>query len=95
MRSTLWIIMISFCLTGCSEMRIIGNAAMRELQADAVVVNWNKTVTTGAKDVVEPEPVKSAKVKSFSSYRKNHLAKTMPTKGLWERKGSTMAANIL
>jgi hypothetical protein len=83
MKPTYWIVLLSFCLTGCSEMRVIGSAAMRELRADAVAVNWTKTVTA-AMDVAKPE----AKVKSFSAFRKTQLANKTQTKGLWEKHGS-------
>ena len=87
MRSTLWIIMISFCLAGCSEMRIIGNAAVRELRAESVAVNWN-IAAPGAMVVAEPDLLATAKVKSFSSFRRTQTAKKTPVKGLWEKHGS-------
>lgn len=83
MRPTFWIVLLSFCLTGCSEMRVIGNAAMRELRADAVAVNWSKTVPA-AMEVAKSE----VKVRSFSAFRRTQLANKTQTKGLWEKHGS-------
>lgn len=83
MRSTFWILLLSFCLTGCSEMRVIGSAALRELRADAVAVNWSKT-EPAAREVAKSE----AKVKSFSAFRKTQLANKTQTRGLWEKHGS-------
>ena len=59
-------------------MRVIGNAAMRELRADAVVVNWS---------IAEPDLPEPVKVKTFSSFRGAKMAKKEPVKGLWEKHG--------
>lgn len=83
MRTTFWILLLSFCLTGCSEMRVIGSAALRELRADAVAVNWSKTAPA-AVEVAKTE----AKVKSFSGFRRTQLANKTQTRGLWEKRGS-------
>lgn len=83
MRPTFWIVLLSFCLTGCSEMQVIGSAALRELRADAVAVNWSRTVPA-AIEVAKPE----ARVKSFSAFRRTQLANKAQTKGLWEKHGS-------
>ena len=83
-------ILIVFCLTGCSEMKVIGKAAMRELRADAVGVNWDKTVavkkapTAQALALLQTQP---AKVKTFSAYRKNPSSTKTQIKGLWEQHG--------
>lgn len=87
MRFTLWIIMISICLTGCSEMRVIGNAAMREFRADAVAVNWSKD-RQGAINSDKLALIAPAKERSFSSYRGARMAKKAPIKGLWEKRRS-------
>lgn len=83
MRPTFWVVLLSFCLTGCSEMRVIGSAALRELRADAVAVNWTKTVPA-AIEVAKPE----AKVRTFSAFRSSQLPNKTQTKGLWEKHGS-------
>lgn len=85
---------ITFCLAGCSELQVIGDAAMRELRADAVAVNWKTTersqVGTELSQVVKDgrgEQVASVKVKKFSAFRMQK-AKKAPVKGLWEQQGS-------
>jgi len=78
---------IVFCLSGCSEMNVIGNAAMRELRADGVSVNWNKTVADKETLMAQNQALMrtaSAKEKTFSSFRKNPTSKTTQVKGLWE-----------
>ena len=83
-------IMIVFCLTGCSEMKVIGNAAMRELRADAVGVKWDKTVevkktpTAQALALLQTTP---ARKQTFSSFRKDPTSTKTQKKGLWEQHG--------
>jgi len=82
---------IVFCLSGCSEMKVIGNAAMRELRADAVSVNWNKTVAINKTPMAQTQALvqtASAKEKTFSAFRKNPTNKRTQMKGLWEQQGS-------
>lgn len=85
------LIMIVFCLSGCCEMKVIGNAAMRELRADAVRVNWDKTVevkmipTAQAQALLQTKP---AKERNFSAFRKNPTSTKIQAKGLWEKRRS-------
>lgn len=77
-------------LCGCSEMRIIGAAAMRELEADAMPVKWAKTAE--AKNTHHDGRYASRKVAPvrpmyFSSYRSNMASSKPAVKGLWERGG--------
>jgi len=87
MKKTLGIILMIFCLTGCSEMRVIGSAAMRELHADAIPVNWTKTEPQQVRVAKKDNLVRVAdlKVKSFSSFRSSPSASKKPVKGLWEQ----------
>lgn len=89
MRHILGIILMMLCLTGCSELRVIGSAALRELQADAIPVNWAKS--TPNRTVIEKrEPDKivvSARAKTFSSFRSTQVERKRPVKGLWEQHG--------
>jgi len=91
MRVTIGCIIIIYCLTGCSEMRVIGNAAVRELRADAVSVNWKtsqpdkQASEEGAKEHARYAAVK---VKTFSSIRRGSTDKRKQVKGLWEGHGS-------
>jgi hypothetical protein len=78
------------CLSGCSELRVIGSAAMRELHADAMPVNWKKTTperTYTAKRDAGMVVVASNKIKSFSSFRSAPVDGKRPVKGLWEQHG--------
>lgn len=86
MRPILWIALMSICLTGCSEMRVMGNAALRELHAEYVPVDRNR-------EAVVPVASKSvrfatAKVRTFSSFRSVKMADKVEIKGLWEHHGS-------
>lgn len=88
MRTKIEFIIIMLCLTGCSEMRIIGNAAVRELSANAVSLNWNKTAADPAEKSGRGkalEPLAVAEEKSFSSFRKSTVNQKKQTKGLWEQ----------
>lgn len=92
MRTKIEFIIIMLCLTGCSEMRIIGNAAVRELSANAVSLNWNKTAADPAEKSGRGKGVETpavAEEKSFSSFRKNTINKKTQTKGLWEQGSRT------
>jgi len=69
-------------LTSCSELKIIGNAAMKELKAEAISTEWlayntpeepATTVEIARKDT-RPSPPPWARVASAKSVRK----------GLWE-----------
>lgn len=78
-------------LCGCSEMRTIGAAAMRELRADAVPVNWKKTVEQPRVNQGEhyaSSRFEPARPLYFSTYRTN-LASSKTAKpavkGLWEQ----------
>ena len=84
-------ISIVFCLSGCSEMKVIGNAAMRELRADAVSVNWDRTVAVKKTPTAQAQALlqtASAKDKTFSAFRKNPTSTKTQMKGLWEKRGS-------
>lgn len=89
MKLSLWMIMMMSCLTGCSELRVIGSAAMRELHAEAIPVNWNKSMPERtAVDRRGTEIVLAdVKVKSFSTFRSSPMAAKRPVKGLWEQRG--------
>lgn len=89
MKRLLGILITMLCLTGCSELRVIGSAAMRELHAEAMPVNWNKSTperTSIAKRDAEMV-VASNKIKSFSSFRSAPTDRRKPVKGLWEQHG--------
>lgn len=91
MRYFLGMMMLLLCMNGCSEMRIIGVAAIRELRADAVSVNWQKsesgevTLEQGSSRV---EYVAAVRERTFSSFRHSHLSMNRPLKGLWEQRGA-------
>lgn len=87
MKAIVGSVMITCCLVGCSELKVIGDATIRELRADAIAVNWSKTEGTHQENKVPLEQVASVKVKSFSSFRKQKV-KNAPVKGLWEQSGS-------
>ncbi|KAF0219501.1 MAG: hypothetical protein FD174_1961 [Geobacteraceae bacterium] len=74
-------------LTGCSELQIIGRAAVKELQVEAINVEWtayqqqeelatqqNKTIV--AKAVVNPS----------SASEQKKVQQDKQQKGLWERR---------
>lgn len=89
MRLQMSIVLALICLTGCSELRVIGAAAMRELRAEAVPVNWNKSVPERP-SFRSDEPlvmVADGKVRSFSSFRSSSKGLKRPVKGLWEQHG--------
>lgn len=92
MKVTIGLILVVFCLTGCSEMQIIGNAAMREMHADSLRVNWASSapVTIEKSRKIDTKlQLAAVKTKSFSSFRNNMADKDKkPIKGLWERHGS-------
>lgn len=89
MKRLLGLMIMMLCLTGCSELRVIGSAAMRELHAEAIPVNWNKTtperVIRNNRDA--EMVVASNKIKSFSSFRSAQTDRKRPVKGLWEQHG--------
>jgi hypothetical protein len=83
-------IVMAWCLTGCSELRVIGAAAMRELHAEAIPVNWETTPPAERTIIAKRQPDKivySAKSKSFSSFRSAQIERKRPVKGLWEQHG--------
>jgi len=91
MRVTIGLIMIIFCLTGCSEMRVIGDAAMREMRADAISTNWSKTDSNIRVNTEKPKEQKqyvASREKTFSTFSKGQTDRRIPAKGLWERHGS-------
>lgn len=90
MKRYLAVVFMVICLTGCSELRVIGSAAIREIQAEALPVNWGTAKTSHVSaDRKEVNKMAAAvKVKSFSSFRSSPLAMKKPVKGLWEKHGS-------
>jgi len=62
---------------------------MRELRAEAVPVNWNKSVPERPSIKRDEQPVVVAdnKARSFSSFRISPKGLKRPVKGLWEQHG--------
>jgi len=91
MRISIGFVIVICCLTGCSEMRVIGSAAMRELRADAVSVNWSAAEPDKKASAERSKDQKiyvAAKAKTFSSIRRGPTDRKKPVKGLWEQHGS-------
>lgn len=75
-------------LCGCSEMRVIGAAAMRELRSEAIPVNWEKTAVSKNfhhKEEYAGHKVVPVRPMYFSTYRSNMASSKAAVKGLWER----------
>lgn len=75
-----------FLLTGCAELRTIGSAAIQELHADAVAVNWSKSQRI--ENVEKRRVVMAAntlrKPANFSSFSRTQVSMLKPVKGKWE-----------
>lgn len=85
----LGLIILILCLTGCGEFGVIGAAAMRELRADAIAVNWRCDEGRKVEKRNEPSVTKkpsSNKGKDFSSFRHDQSGLKKPLKGLWEQR---------
>lgn len=84
----LGIIMLLVCLTGCGEFRIISDAALRELRADAITVNWvcdeSRQVEKRNEEFISKQ-LSPGKGSNFSSFRYDHSGPKKPIKGLWEQ----------
>lgn len=69
---------VTMIISGCSELQIIGSAALGELRADAVNVEWQMYREVERKKPAKEPPVMMAQV----------VAQKHPTgnyqKGLWE-----------
>jgi len=82
-----WGLILILCINGCSELRIIGDAAMRELHAEAITVNWiskkSKEVEKRNETFID-QRLSSGKGRNFSSFRPDH-PELKSTKGLWEQ----------
>lgn len=89
-------------LTGCSEMKIIGNAAMRELRADGynieqISYNYHqKLAAKGAETGVMLAKADTRKIYTdgmvVGSEKKLRLAKAKKVKGLWESEAARLDA---
>lgn len=91
MKRALGIILLLYCLNGCSDLRVIGAAAMREFHAEGVSVRKNKAETVQAVNVdnrAELKTIPADKSKSFSSFPHAHHDAKNPERGLWEKTDS-------
>lgn len=94
LRSISFILTIAL-LSGCSEMQVIGNAAMRELRADAISVesisyNYNRKLAaregvTGVMMAKAETGVQDTDGRTAGSEKKLKTAKVKKVKGLWEK----------
>jgi hypothetical protein len=86
MRRLLVMAILGICLNGCSELRIIGNAAVRELQCEAISVEW-KAYHEVPIEIERPRDKRILMAKAerkFSPFRNTNSEGRLPKKGLWE-----------
>jgi len=72
-------------LPGCGELRVIGKAAVRELQAEAINVEWldhQKRDETASGNTAQRTVVTKVETKSFAALGRSNRATYQ--KGLWE-----------
>lgn len=72
-------------LTGCSELQIIGRAAVKELQAEAINVEWlayQQREEAAASKTIQPTIVAKAEPKALAG--RNQAKRGSNRKGLWE-----------
>ncbi len=93
LRSVLVILLIAL-LTGCSELKVISSAALRELRADGMNVeqityNYNKKLAAREKAGIIMAKVDSRRFAADGSVvaeeKKVKIAKVKKVKGLWEK----------
>jgi len=83
-----WGLILILCINGCSELRIIGDAAMREIRAEAITVNWISEKSNEVEKRNETfinQQLPSGNGRNFSSFRPDHPELKKSTKGLWEQ----------
>lgn len=96
------LIMTVAALTGCSEMKVISGAAMRELRADGFNVeqisyNYHqKLAAKGANSTVLMAKADTQKIATdgriVGTEKKLRLTKTKKVRGLWEREAARLDA---
>lgn len=80
---------LMICINGCSEFRMIGDAAMREFRADAITVNWIREDTRQVEKRNEPfidHQSSTTRESTFSTFRDSQQTVKKPQKGLWEQR---------
>lgn len=84
MKRLFLLVFLMGCLTGCSELKIIGGAAVNELRAEAINVEFassNEPVLAEEKAPEKPVMVAKAEPAPADRERSNSPAQ----KGAWER----------
>lgn len=87
MRYFLWFMMLVCSLTGCGELRVLGDAALRELRSEAITVNWISDESRKVEKSNEPFVNRhlTSRRNEFSSFRPDPSESKKPQKGLWEQ----------
>lgn len=84
MKCLLLLVLVMGCLTGCSELRIIGAAAVHELRAEAINVEFASSKEPVLMEEKAPEkPVMVAKAEPAPA--RMETSRTT-RKGAWERR---------
>lgn len=85
MKKLLLILSGLMLLSGCAELRVIGNAAVTELNADAISVEMAAYEPKAAEPAGEPQPEKVYLAKAdLNPFLKRPARLSSPQHGLWE-----------